>query len=423
MISLLMISTPALAQYEGDLTYAPSMLESVQCNLDLGRTVNIQYSLYSQEYVEVNAIAQYFNSFLEKTDDDDDDGSSEFPIVPVRVCWCSQYFNRRYEYCPAAFDSCRVEGFEGPITCFHSHEGGAFVRGFWFICVFWFTALLYAFSCTEQGSSARAYLKRKLCSRCCFPSMDTQHDVLRADVERMIQRDPDRATWLLRSAFLRQQMQHREGRQRRLFLLRSDIEENNEESGNDAMATPNRETLELKVKRFQGESSDETEESSDENTGSDPSNNKVTDANGEQDSSNFSFAQASQLLSSALASLSVNTEVDDMDCVKCAICLSTVQKGDRIGDIPCGHIYCVDCLKDWLKRKNHCPLCHREGLATPVVSPLEARHEATTDEPHVDPEQGRTGRRAHPPRNQGLVVSMPDILPSRSRTRSRRSSS
>ena len=48
---------------------------------------------------------------------------------------------------------------------------------------------------------------------------------------------------------------------------------------------------------------------------------------------------------------------------RCAICLVRLQDGDLIGDISCGHALHKDCLKDWLKRKNRCPLCQQTGIA------------------------------------------------------------
>jgi len=49
----------------------------------------------------------------------------------------------------------------------------------------------------------------------------------------------------------------------------------------------------------------------------------------------------------------------------CAICLNNFENGDRVGDVRCGHIFHVECLKSWIQRKNHCPLCHENELATP----------------------------------------------------------
>ena len=216
-------------QHQGDV---PTLLESVQCLLETDRTISIQYSTFLESYVEVNPSDAYYPLTTTAQQHEqhfvDDDYTKEYPILQVKVCWCSQYFNRRYEYCPTQFDACRVDGFDGPITCFRDYHGGAFVRGFWFICVFWFFTLIYAFSCTEQGYAARSFLKRKLCLKCSCNTTttttttnaattegggnhhhqqrhySTEESYLLHEIETMIEEDPDRATWLLRSAFLRE---------------------------------------------------------------------------------------------------------------------------------------------------------------------------------------------------------------------------
>jgi hypothetical protein len=62
------------------------------------------------------------------------------------------------------------------------------------------------------------------------------------------------------------------------------------------------------------------------------------------------------------------TTLEEMDDemeqgIRCAICLIRLEDGDIIGDISCGHTFHKDCLKDWLKRKNRCPLCQQTGIA------------------------------------------------------------
>lgn len=52
---------------------------------------------------------------------------------------------------------------------------------------------------------------------------------------------------------------------------------------------------------------------------------------------------------------------------ECMICLAEFEVGDRVGDLSCGHMFHIDpCLKQWVERKNHCPLCHAENLAVPT---------------------------------------------------------
>jgi hypothetical protein len=46
----------------------------------------------------------------------------------------------------------------------------------------------------------------------------------------------------------------------------------------------------------------------------------------------------------------------------CTICLGSMQEGSRVGSLlACQHDFHVDCLKGWLKRKNHCPLCNERA--------------------------------------------------------------
>ena len=56
---------------------------------------------------------------------------------------------------------------------------------------------------------------------------------------------------------------------------------------------------------------------------------------------------------------------DDDTLVACAICHTEIEDGDRVGDLPCGHIMHIHCLKTWIPRRNVCPLCRAENIATP----------------------------------------------------------
>jgi hypothetical protein len=56
---------------------------------------------------------------------------------------------------------------------------------------------------------------------------------------------------------------------------------------------------------------------------------------------------------------------EDQEEELCAICLNAFQEGDRVGNVKCGHIFHATCLKTWIQRKNHCPLCQMDDMATP----------------------------------------------------------
>jgi len=50
----------------------------------------------------------------------------------------------------------------------------------------------------------------------------------------------------------------------------------------------------------------------------------------------------------------------DVDDVICLICMSSPEEGERVGDLSCGHTFHVTCLKEWIKRRNNCPLCNAQ---------------------------------------------------------------
>jgi hypothetical protein len=66
---------------------------------------------------------------------------------------------------------------------------------------------------------------------------------------------------------------------------------------------------------------------------------------------------------------------------RCAICLIRLRDGDVIGDITCNHCMHKDCLKDWLRRKNRCPLCQENGIA--ILSQHDDENNAVPP-PHVE---------------------------------------
>jgi hypothetical protein len=52
--------------------------------------------------------------------------------------------------------------------------------------------------------------------------------------------------------------------------------------------------------------------------------------------------------------------------VDCTICFAVIEDGERVGALPCEHIFHKECLKTWLRRRNTCPLCQTENVAKPV---------------------------------------------------------
>ncbi|KAL0697123.1 hypothetical protein Bca4012_064303 [Brassica carinata] len=48
----------------------------------------------------------------------------------------------------------------------------------------------------------------------------------------------------------------------------------------------------------------------------------------------------------------------------CCICQEEYNEGEELGMLECGHGFHSQCIKEWLKRKNLCPICKTTGLNT-----------------------------------------------------------
>jgi hypothetical protein len=60
-----------------------------------------------------------------------------------------------------------------------------------------------------------------------------------------------------------------------------------------------------------------------------------------------------------------NDSAQEQEPESCTICFSPLQQGERVGVLSCHHIFHVTCLREWLPRRNVCPLCQDTNAATP----------------------------------------------------------
>jgi hypothetical protein len=87
---------------------------------------------------------------------------------------------------------------------------------------------------------------------------------------------------------------------------------------------------------------------------------------------NTSDARDTECVSSANTSQNVCPVCPgDDDTFECTICLTEIVDGEQVGVLPCTHIYHVDCLRQWISRKNSCPLCQAAEIASPRPVELE----------------------------------------------------
>lgn len=77
---------------------------------------------------------------------------------------------------------------------------------------------------------------------------------------------------------------------------------------------------------------------------------------------------------------------------ECTICLTEFATGDKVGDLTCSHIFHVEpCLKKWIVRRNHCPLCQANNLAAPTALAATSTEQfTTTDEAGTASEEVRS---------------------------------
>ncbi|XP_009612513.1 uncharacterized protein [Nicotiana tomentosiformis] len=47
---------------------------------------------------------------------------------------------------------------------------------------------------------------------------------------------------------------------------------------------------------------------------------------------------------------------------QCCICLDEYWDGEELAKIDCGHVYHINCIKEWIKSENSCPICRRLAM-------------------------------------------------------------
>ncbi|KAL5559386.1 hypothetical protein UlMin_035597 [Ulmus minor] len=70
--------------------------------------------------------------------------------------------------------------------------------------------------------------------------------------------------------------------------------------------------------------------------------------------------------------------IGNKEDVKCSICQEEYADGDEVGRLPCEHSYHVDCVQQWLRLKNWCPICKVSAAPSPSSSSSASTDQSST---------------------------------------------
>mmetsp|Transcript_61892 Transcript_61892/g.151290 ORF Transcript_61892/g.151290 Transcript_61892/m.151290 type:complete len:515 (-) Transcript_61892:88-1632(-) len=273
------------------------------------------------------------------TDNDHNNSSSNF--FYARECGCFAPRNP-VVYCPFVIESCLINIQEGAFPgCLNVKSEAAFGYTFNMVAIVWFAILAL---CLVLPFGTGAHFRDYIVSFC----YRKWPEVI---VDRIIDDHPDRARDLVRSQFRRQaQIERSTNRTQAANEVnasgRNELEETGHERDgglagielqtfgtgrNDPIGIRRRPTsLVLKVRTYHPS----LDQSHKQDVGS--KNNPIDEEMGRRHI-----------------------------IIECTICFCRLRDGDRVGELCCKHVFHVSCLKQWLKRKNTCPLCQCKEIAEP----------------------------------------------------------
>ena len=305
---------------------------------------NAFYDIYqNQRYVSggVDRSLVASNATMLNIDTVDDDRNNKSNFFYARECGCFAPRNP-VVYCPFVIESCLINLQEGALPgCRNVKSEAASGYTFQLVAICWFAVLAI---CLVLPVGTGAHFRDYIFSFC----YRKWPEVI---VDRIIADRPDRARDLIRSQFRRQAQIERSTHRTQTINEadtggRNELEVTGDQTGGDQPTG-----IELQV--F---------------------------SNGRSDPIGIRHQPTSLVLkirtfhSSLDESLnkndrSKNNPIDEemgrKNEIECTICFCRLQDGDRVGELCCNHVFHVSCLKQWLKRKNVCPLCQCNEIAKP----------------------------------------------------------
>ena len=273
------------------------------------------------------------------------------------------------------------------------------------VVVLWYSALLLFILTTVNGKWARGYITHKLC-----PGLRTNERAVDGIIRREIA--------MGRRQFFVRRLLGDEELGSMGWIQRAAMEDMHAEyvfrtkkfSVTEERARRERKSsVESNIESMPLDGVDATSTTPTKRTESNPNTPDTVSTNSSDDTTNFAEDDGEENETST-PDANVQQCEDEFECL---ICLSPVEDGDRVGVTVCGHIFHQECLKQWIARKNQCPLC-KKRIASIATSPRPTR--SGTEEEGTAPDNISGEMAAAQPRRLNRILfpnARPSTTPSR----------
>jgi hypothetical protein len=340
-----------------------------------------------------------------------------------------------------------TDQYNATIECFDMASQTVFIRNAWPVIVLWYGALVIFFLATANGKYAQLCLVNTLCP--CFrvneryvdralqreDEMRTRLRSLQAAAERADtiadgpgrflrrsrglrvrrnlvndqdlteaeQRDQAMRRWIeaaeafgILNAREVSDFSHHQSMEYALRTKKFDAKRERERRKGKIEDTASKNTTPVKSQQISND-----EERGEDNGPSTPDTPDTVATSG-SDGSHFDFNESADVSVEETCPGSADEETDsvaqndetpgelDEETFDCTICLSEVCDGEDVGVLSCHHLFHVDCLREWMLRRNACPLCQTEICAPRPVENDAARQNLSSESSEFSADQDVT---------------------------------
>mmetsp|Transcript_29014 Transcript_29014/g.33340 ORF Transcript_29014/g.33340 Transcript_29014/m.33340 type:complete len:515 (-) Transcript_29014:117-1661(-) len=277
-------------------------------------------------------------------------------IIYGRECKCGSVHRESKTYCIIKNNEnwCRVPNSKSDsVECYQHNTSQIFIRNTWPLTLLWLLAMVIYLVVTEAGRNLLRYVLHKICRCQCMDN--------RRLVEDILEREAATRNLLQGSSFVRSN--HCNTNVTYILKTKSykseDTSERKKNGSYGLDSSPSNQTL---------ATTPDTKSSSFSFDDSARHYNDTDESNSPSPNSSAEDIEICSPCSTVRSNNDTNHEGDeddefDDDEVMCTICMIEIEDGDRIGALPCNHPFHVDCLKEWIKRRNVCPLCQSPDIA------------------------------------------------------------